>query len=66
MFDNILRNMENQKCTSVVCLDLSAAFDTVNDKILLHVLKNYFGITGPALSWITPYLSNRKFLVEIG
>ena len=52
MCDNILINMENQKCTSVVCLDLSAAFDTVNHKILPDVLKNYFGITELALAWI--------------
>ena len=58
--------MEIQKCTSVVCLDLSAAFDTVNHKILLDVLKNYFGITVQALCWISSYLSNRKFLVQIG
>ena len=58
--------MENQKCTSVVCLDLSATFDTVNHKILLDVLINYIGITEQALAWISSYLSNRKFLVHIG
>ena len=58
--------MENQKHTSVVCLDLSAVFDKVNHKILLDVLKSYFGITEQALAWISSYLSNRKFLVQIG
>ena len=66
MCDNILKNMENQKCTSIICLDLSAAFDTVNHKILLDVLKSYFGITEQALAWILSYLSNRKFLIQIG
>ena len=56
--------MENQKCTSNACLDLSAAFDTVNQKILLDVLKSYFGITEQA--WILSYLSNKKYLVQIG
>ena len=60
------KNMENQKCTSIVYLDLSTAFDTVNHKILLDVLKSYFGITEQALAWILSYLSNRKFLVQIG
>ena len=64
--DNILKNMENQKCTSIVCLNLSATFDTVNHKILLDVLKSYFGITEQALTWISSYLSNRKFRVQIG
>ena len=58
MCDYILINMENQKCTSVVYLDLSAAFDTVIHKILLYVLKNYFGITEQVLAWISSYLSN--------
>ena len=58
--------MENQKCTSIVCLDLSTAFYTVNHKILLGVLKSYFGISDHALAWISSYLSKRKFLVQIG
>ena len=66
MCDNILKNMENGKCTSIVCLDLSAAFDTVNHMILLDVLKSYFGISEHTLTWISSYLSNRKFLVQIG
>ena len=35
-------------------------------KILLDVLKSYFGIAEHALAWISSYLSNRKFLVQIG
>ena len=66
MCDNILKNMETQKYTSIVCLDLSAAFDTVNHKILLGILKSYFGISDHALAWISSYLSKRKFLVQIG
>ena len=58
--------MENQKCISVVCLDLSAVFYIVNHKIHLDVLKNYFGITEQALDWISSYFSNRKFVVQIG
>ena len=50
---------------SVVCLDLSAAFDTANHKILLDVLENYFGITEQAIPWFSSHLPNRKFLVQI-
>ena len=64
--DNILKNMEDGKCTSIVSLDLSAAFDTVNHAILLEVLKSYFGITEHALSWISSYLSSRRFQVQVG
>ena len=64
--DNILKIWKMEKCTSIVCLDLSTAFNTVNHMILLDVLKSYFGISEHALTWISSYLSNRKFLVQIG
>ena len=35
----------------MVALDLSAAFDTVNHRILLEVLNKYYGIQGLALQW---------------
>ena len=57
--------MENQSVTSVVILNLSTAFDTV-DHDLLEVLENQFGITGSARQWYHNYLKPRKFKVEIG
>ena len=66
MCDNILKNMEDGKCTSMVCLDLSTAFNTVNHNILLGILKSYFGISDHALAWKSSYLSKRKFFVQRG
>ena len=63
--DSILQNMENNINTTMVTLDLSATFDTVNHKILLEVLNKYYGIQGVALQWIKSYLANRKFHVQI-
>ena len=63
--DSIWTSIENKKLTSIICLDLSAAFDTVNYSILLEVMENYVGITNTALNWISSYLKNRKFLVDI-
>ena len=49
---DILKAMDNQEVACLVLLDLSAAFDMVDHKILLERLENYFGITGTALQWI--------------
>ncbi len=50
---DILRNMENQKVTLLVLIDLSATFDTVDHDIAMNVLQSKYGICGPALEWHT-------------
>ena len=63
--DNILQSMEKNINTEMVALDLSAAFDTVNYRILLEVLNKYYGIRGLALQWLKSYLTDRQFKVQI-
>ena len=63
--NDILMNMENQKVTLLVLLDLSTAFDTVDHRILLDCLQFDFGISGSALNWIESYLSNRTQRIYI-
>ena len=46
--DEILENAEHNKLTAMVCLDLSAAFDTVNHSILKSVMEHYFGLKDTA------------------
>ena len=49
----------------LLLLDLSAAFDTINHKLLLNKLRKMYGIVDTALNWLTCYLSNRSFRVTV-
>ena len=60
----ILMSMKNQKFTLLV-LDLTAAFDTVDHRILLDRLQFDFQISGSALNWIESYVSNRAQRIYI-
>ena len=64
--NDILDNMDNQKATILVMLDISAAYDTIDHDIFLARLKTDCGINGKALRWMESYLRNRKNQVIIG
>ena len=63
--DKILQNMDRQCITPLVAVDLSAAFDTVEHRILKDVLHRKYSVTGTALKWYLSYLENRKVKVQI-
>ena len=46
-------------------LDLSAAFDTIYNGLLLDRLEEWFGIRGDTLEWVASYFSNRCQLISI-
>ena len=50
----------------LVLLHLSAAFDTIDQPILLHRLENRFGVRVYALSWLVSYLSEIYQCIQIG
>ena len=55
---DLLTGIYNKEVTCLVLLDLSAAFDKVNHKLLLNRLKYRFGINGTIFQWIKSYLTN--------
>ena len=59
LVNQIAEAFSQRRYTLGIFLDLSKAFYTVNDKILLEKLKAY-GIQSENLKWFRSYLSNRK------
>ena len=59
----IAEALERKCMAALVLLDLSAAFDVTDHKILQTRLEHSFGVTGSALSWIKSYLSDRSHAV---
>ena len=52
--------------TAVVLFNQSAAFDMIDDGILLDCLSSYFGVGCVVLDWFKPYLSVLSQCVKIG
>ena len=63
--NDIIRYVDKKQCVILVLLDLSAAFDTIDQDILVSRLSSRFGIRGAALRWIAAYLTNRHQAVRI-
>lgn len=64
--NDLLLAADNRDCSVLILLDLSAAFDTVDHMILLDRLQHGVGVSGTALAWLSSYLTNRSFSVNIG
>eukprot|EP00116_Pleurobrachia_bachei_P001073 sb/3461335/ len=65
MFDDLLGEMDKGNVVALICLDMSAAFDTVDHEGLLKVLQQRFGVDGVPLQWFKSYLSSRSFSVSV-
>ena len=57
--------MDSKQGTALVLIDFSAAFDTINHKIMIQRLRLHYGIVGKALGWLQSYLPNRTQRVVI-
>ena len=58
--------MDRKSAVLVASLDLQAAFDTNNHRLLLKVFHNRIGITGTVLTWLENHLYQRSEKVLIG
>ena len=66
ILNNLLKSCDKKMANVLLLLDLSAAFDTVDQNKLLKILQFEIGIKGSALSWFKSYLLNRTQKVRIG
>ena len=49
---------------ALVLLDLSAAFDTIDQEVLLNRILKWHGIAGTCFKWVSDYLRKRSFYVS--
>ena len=63
--NDILMNMDKQHATRLILLDLGAASDTVDHRILLNRLCTEFSMSGKVQDWFASYLLNRSQKVTV-
>lgn len=64
VLDELRMRADRGQSAILILLDLSAAFNTVNHKIILVRLKE-IGVEGMALKWFQSYLSNKQQAVTL-
>ena len=64
--NDIHLSLSQGEATTLVLLDLSTAFDTIDHSTLLSCLHDWFGVGGSALKWFSPYLTERYQAAKIG
>ena len=65
IYDEVLLGFENDFCTVLVMIDMSAAFDTVDIDKLLNILSSDLNVRGPAFAWFKSFLKGRSQCVKV-
>ena len=63
--NDLLLSADDKKVSILALLDLSAAFDTIDHKLLIQRLKCDFGLRDNVLNWFKTYLEDRTQSVKI-
>jgi len=56
--DDLYRMVDDRQAAVLICLDLSAAFDTIDHSVLLSRLQSVFEVSGVALAVKDWFLEN--------
>ena len=65
LVDDVLSGFDENMCTIIILLDLSAAFDTIDFYIMIQILHDEIGVRGVALDWFRSFLQGRTQHVKI-
>ena len=65
VINDCVEAMDKGRVTTLIALDYSKAFDTINHDLLLAKL-NYYGCSNLVVNWFRSYLKCRKQIVKIG
>ncbi|KAG5264167.1 hypothetical protein AALO_G00272880, partial [Alosa alosa] len=57
---------DSPKVSTLILLDLSAAFDTIDHSILIHRLAKWVGLSDNALNWFQTNITGRDFYISLG
>ena len=66
MYKDLLSAADNGKLSALCLLDLTAAFDTVDQELFLSRLERQFGLRDSILQWFRSFLGDRSFRVVYG
>ena len=62
--NDVMRALDQKSDVILVLLELSAAFETIDHRVLLHRLQSRLGLTGYVLKWSESYLCNSTQFVS--
>jgi len=66
VLDGVFTAADDKQVTVLIGLDLSAAFDTVDHRLLLDRLRLKFGVMEIPLRWLQSYLEGRTKFIKMG